>query len=62
MTCPNGGRMCQRHDAIRNWLAEECRDRCQLNVKLEVPWAHAAPAGTPAPAPPAAASLPSHAS
>eukprot|EP00975_Prorocentrum_lima_P035250 7406567-Prorocentrum_lima.AAC.1 len=32
MTCPNGGRMCQRHDAIRNWLAEECRDRCHLKV------------------------------
>eukprot|EP00975_Prorocentrum_lima_P008008 1711947-Prorocentrum_lima.AAC.1 len=42
--------MCQRHDAIRNWLAEECRDRCHLHVKLETPWAHAAPI---APAPPA---------
>eukprot|EP00975_Prorocentrum_lima_P039414 8282700-Prorocentrum_lima.AAC.1 len=59
MTRPNGGRMCQRHDAIRNWLAEECRDRCHLKVKLEVPWTQTPPVGAPAPVPPAGASMPS---
>eukprot|EP00975_Prorocentrum_lima_P042380 8904587-Prorocentrum_lima.AAC.1 len=58
MTCPIGGRMCQRHDAIRNWLAEECRDRCGLAVRLEVPRAHAPVLPAAGGSPPGAASMP----